>query len=103
MAVDDTVGGVDVTGTWTVSNVVDGTHDMEIIAEWPASIGLSDSDTETTPDAVTSLAINFGGAGAGGADPIPVTTKCKVTALLKIQATGVVIHSRIAYSVGIAT
>jgi hypothetical protein len=103
MAVDDTVGGVDVTGTWTVSNVVDGTHDMEIIAEWPESIGLSDSDTETTPDAVTALAINFGGAGAGGADPIPVTTKCKVTALLKVQATGAVIHSRVAYSVGIAT
>jgi len=101
-AADDTSGGVDVTATWTCSNVVDATHDMYVRVDLPPSYGVYNDATNTSPDngggGGNTEIIPFGGYGQGGVNELPTNTRFKVTIILKAGATE--LDSRVAYAPG---
>lgn len=107
-AIDDGAGGVDVTVTWTCSNVVDATHDMQVSMEWPPTVDTAWYETETAPDGGgaggNSVTHNFGGLGAGGGSEVPGNTRCKITLVL-VDSTydDAELDSKVAYTMGIAT
>lgn len=101
-AADDGTGGIDVTVTWTCSNVVDATHDMYVRVDLPPSYNDYNDATNASPDnsgaGGNTEVIPLDGYGVDGSNELPANTRFKVTIILKAGSTE--LDSKVAYVPG---